>query len=1230
MKEQFLNMYPVTKNIKFEAIPVGRTEEYFEKNLILDEDEKRADAYELVKSCIDRVHKQHIASVLNHTVLERVDEYAELYFDTEKSDSEKQTMIALEDDLRKQIANKLQKPELFKSLFSVSILNEVLPSYIENDKEKKAVDMFDGFYTYFAGYNKIRRKLYGAEDDSTTVAHRCINDNLPKFLDNVKSFMLIAASLSDEDINELNKTCLKAFNIYAKDAFSVDYFSLVLSQSGIDTYNAIIGGFSTPDGKKIKGVNEYVNLYNQQVAKKERNKRLPLLKELYKQLLTEREAISFVPQQFENDDETASAVNSAYIGLKGTFAELIKLFDELDSYDLQHIYIRADQGLTDLSNNVFGTWRAVSSGWNKEYQVNTPIKKKQSEEKYFEAMQKAYKKNASFSLFDVQRYGTLAVDKTNCSVTAYYSKFVTETVKRIDDSYAFASKFIEGSYSENFQKKLSSNDTACFAIKNLLDNIKELEITLKHLLGTGKEADKDDVFYGLFQPLYDKLATTKKLYDKVRNYCSQGSYSNEKIKLNFSNSLFLGGWDKNQERVYRSGIFRKNGTYYLVIMDKSNSRVFMNAPIAEDGEECYEKMEYKLLPQPNKMLPKVFFSAKYMKDNPPTENIMRIYKEGTFKKGPAFSITDCYALIDFYKEAILNHPDWSQFGFKFSDTKSYHDISDFFAEVSNQGYMINFVNVPCSYIDDCVDKGQVYMFRLYNNDFSEHSHGKPDTHTMFFQMLFDERNLADVCAKLNGKGEMFYRKPSIFESDMIVHPANQPIANKNPNSPTRTSTYAFDIIKDRRYTRRQFSIHLCLTLNFKARRGDYINNDVRLALHRSKKQNIISICRGESNLVYVMVLDDKGNILEQRSLNTICNSKGYKVDYNKLIENRVKERNEARKSWGTIEQIKDLKAGYLSQVIHEICNLIYKYDAIIVLEDLDYGVGKGNQAIDRQIFQKFESMLISKLNFLFDKNKEVDEEGGILKAYQLTNGDSGTFTGMKQNGILFFMPTWYTDNIDPTTGFVDLLRPRFSNVAEAQELFASFCDMRYNASADMFEIDIDYEKYHKGSVDHRKKWTICSNGERIRYFRNKDGQNDYERVALTAAYKELFREFGIDYKSDLKNAVLSISNKDFCYRLVRLIALTLQLKNRIIGSIKPEDNFVISPVRNENGEFFDSRDYLNQTDAPLPVDIDSNAAFNIGRKGVMLINMLQSAIPSEVTSVSIGITNADWLRYLQD
>ena len=60
-------------------------------------------------------------------------------------------------------------------------------------------------------------------------------------------------------------------------------------------------------------------------------------------------------------------------------------------------------------------------------------------------------------------------------------------------------------------------------------------------------------------------------------------------------------------------------------------------------------------------------------------------------------------------------------------------------------------------------------------------------------------------------------------------------------------------------------------------------------------------------------------------------------NYHSLLDEREKEREKARKSWGTIEKIKDLKAGYLSQVVHKIVTLMFKYNAIIVFEDLNFG-----------------------------------------------------------------------------------------------------------------------------------------------------------------------------------------------------------------------------------------------------------------------------------------------------
>ena len=90
---------------------------------------------------------------------------------------------------------------------------------------------------------------------------------------------------------------------------------------------------------------------------------------------------------------------------------------------------------------------------------------------------------------------------------------------------------------------------------------------------------------------------------------------------------------------------------------------------------------------------------------------------------------------------------------------------------------------------------------------------------------------------------------------------------------------------------------------------------------------------------------------------------------------REKTREYARKNWKSIGNIKELKEGYISGVVHEIAMLMVEYNAIIAMEDLNYGFKRGRFKVERQVYQKFESMLINKLNYFASKGKSVDEPG---------------------------------------------------------------------------------------------------------------------------------------------------------------------------------------------------------------------------------------------------------------
>ena len=1226
MKEQLINCYSLSKTLRFSLIPVGKTEDNFNKKLLLESDKQRAENYENVKSYIDRFHKEYIKSALANARIEKINEYAALYWKSNKDDSDAKAMESLEDDIRKQISKQLTSTANFKRLFGKELICEDLPAFLTDENEKETVECFRSFTTYFNGFNTNRKNMYSSEKKSTAIAYRCVNDNLPRFLDNIKTFQKIFDNLSDETITKLNTNLYNIFGRKIEDIFSVDYFDFVLAQSGIDIYNSMIGVYTCSDGTKIKGLNERIDRYNQQVAKNEKSKRLPLMKPLRKQILSEKDSVSFIPEKFNSDNEVLLAIEEYYNNHISDIDSLTELLQSLNTYNANGIFIKSGAAVSDISNAVFNSWNVLRLAWNEKYEALHPVTSTTKIDKYIEKRDKVYKSIKSFSLFELQELGA----ENGNEITDWYISSINECNRKIKETYLPARELLKSDYEKDYDKRLYKNEKATELVKKLLDAIKEFQQLVKPLNGTGKEENKDELFYGKFTSFYDSVADIDRLYDKVRNYITQKPYSKDKIKLNFDNPQLLGGWDKNKESDYRTVILRKNDFYYLAVMDKSHSKVFVNAPeITSEDEDYYEKMEYKLLPGPNKMLPKVFFASRNIDKFQPSDRILDIRKRESFKKGATFNKSECHEFIDYFKESIKKHDDWSKFGFEFSPTESYNDISEFYREVSDQGYYISFSKISKNYIDKLVENGYIYLFQIYNKDFSKYSKGTPNLHTLYFKMLFDERNLSNVVYKLNGEAEMFYREASINDKEKITHHANQPIKNKNPDNEKKESVFEYDIVKDKRFTKRQFSLHMSVTINFKAHGQEFLNYDVRKAVKYKDDNYVIGIDRGERNLIYISVINSNGEIVEQMSLNEIIGDNGYSVDYQKLLDKKEKERDKARKNWTSVENIKELKEGYISQVVHKICELVIKYDAVIAMEDLNFGFKRGRFPVEKQVYQKFENMLISKLNLLIDKKAEPTENGGLLRAYQLTNKFDGV-NKAKQNGIIFYVPAWDTSKIDPVTGFVNLLKPKYTSVREAKKLFETIDDIKYNTNTDMFEFCIDYDKFPRCNSDFKKTWTVCTNSSRILSFRNEKKNNEWDnkQIVLTDEFKSLFNEFGIDYTSDLKASILSISNADFYNRLIRLLSLTLQMRNSIIGSTLPEDDYLISPVANDRGEFYDSRNYKG-SNAALPCDADANGAYNIARKALWAINVLKDTPDDMLQKAKLSITNAEWLEYTQ-
>lgn len=1229
--------YSLSKTLRFELKPIGKTLEHIERKGLLTQDEQRAEEYELMKGIIDRYHKAFITMCLrnckikvNNTddELDSLEEYSSLLSKSKRDADDEDKLEKIKENLRKQIVNAFKSGNTYGDLFKKELIKNHLPDFVTDEEEKQVVEHFCNFTTYFTGFHDNRKNMYSDEAKSTAIAYRLIHENFPRFFDNLRSF----AKISESEVANRFPEIESAFSLYLNvehiaDMFHVDYFPVVLTQEQIDVYNNIIGGKTEEDGTKIQGINEYINLYNQHHP----DVKLPFLKPLYKMILSDKVALSWLPEEFENDEEMLTAINDFYKSVQpvifGDDENCIRhLLTNIAEYNTDHIYISNDLGLTGISQQLFDQYSIFEDAIKDELRRNvkqTP-KEKRNPELLEERIKNLFKKEKSFS---ISYLDSLIKDKGEDTIESYYAKLgafdrdgkqTVNLLTQIEMAYIAAKEVLDGKYDN-----INQSEEATKYIKDLLDAFKSLQHYIKPLLGSGEEAEKDNVFSSQLLNVWEALDVVTPLYNKVRNWLTRKPYSTKKIKLNFENAQLLGGWDMNKEADYASVLLRKNNQYYLAIMDKKHNHAFDIETLPSDGA-CFEKIDYKLLPGANKMLPKVFFSKSRINEFAPSTDIQIAYRQETHKKGKNFNLADCHRLIDFFKQSIAKHEDWSKFPFHFSDTSTYEDISGFYREVEQQGYTIGFRKISESYIYRLVDEGKLYLFQIWNKDFSDYSKGTPNMHTLYWKALFDKANLADVVYKLNGQAEVFYRKRSLQKENTTVHKALQPIKNKNTQNEKSTSTFDYDIVKDRRYTVDKFHFHVPITINFKSSGRPNINEHVLDIIRHHGIEHVIGIDRGERHLLYLSLIDLKGRIIKQMTLNEIKQQTGgnYGTNYKELLAAREGDRAEARRNWKKIENIKDLKAGYLSQVVHVIAQMMVEYNAIVVLEDLNMGFMRGRQKIERSVYEQFEHMLIDKLNFYVDKKKEACAPGGLLHGLQLANKFESFNKLGKQSGCLFYVPAWNTSKIDPVTGFVNMLDARYESVESSRRFFSRFDVIRYNEEKNWFEFTFDYNNFHAKLDGTKTQWTLCTYGSRIKTFRNpaKLNQWDNEEVVLTDEFKKVFANAGINIHGNLKEAICSLAKREHLEPLMHLMKLLLQLRNSKTNS---EVDYMLSPVA-ENGVFYDSR----SCNGNLPIDADANGAYNIARKGLWVLRQIQDSKPGD--KLNLALSNKEWLRFVQE
>ena len=1260
--EKLTGLYSLTKTIGVELKPVGKTQELIEARKLIEQDDQRAEDYKIVKDIIDRYHKDFIDKCLNSIEIKK--EYLEEYVSlAENSNRNTKDFNEVKTKMRNHITEAFKKNPLFTGLFKKNLIKDYLPDFV-SEEEKNVVNKFSNFTTYFDAYNNNRQNLYSGDAKSGTIAYRLIHENLPMFLDNIASFNKISETGVNEYFSSIEAEFTDTLNgKYLADLFQIDYFNNTLTQKEIDNYNYIVGA-----------VNKAVNLYKQQ----HKNVRIPLLKKIHKMILSDRVTPSWLPERFESDEEMLTAIKETYESLKGVLVgdnddSLRNLLLNIDNFDLEHIYIAKDSGLTSISQQIFGYYDTYTLAIKDQLQRENPATKKQRENPnlYDERIDKLYKKEGSFSIAYLNR---LVDTKEHITINEYYrllGSYCREEGKRKDDFF----KQIDGAYSDMLylfsaeHGEIAQSDSDTAVVQQLLEAYKGLQRFIKPLLGHGDEADKDNEFDAKLRKVWDELNIITQLYDKVRNWLSRKIYTPEKIKLYFENNgKFLSGWLDNQTKSdngtqYGGYIFRKKneiGEYDFYLGISADAKLFRRDETIcyEDG--MYERFDYYHL-KPTTLLGKSYI-GKYKEDSNAVLSafnaaITKLQLEKKLvpkdnEKVPTYLKRLKQDYANFYQ--ILTNDDNVVDAYKSMKqhilatlassirvpaaielaTQSDLDIDELIDEIMNlPSESFGYFPVATAAIEEANkrEKKPLFLFKMSNKDLSyaeksskgeRKSRGTENLHTMYLKALLGmTQNVFSI-----GSGMVFFRhKTKGLAETTARHKANEFIANKNKLNDKKKSVFDYEIIKNKRFISDKYLFHLSLKLNYTQPNKFDVNSKVREIIRNGGIEHIIGIDRGERNLLYLSLIDMKGNIVMQKSLNILKDDHNAKeTDYKGLLTEREGENKEARRNWKKIANIKDLKRGYLSQVVHIISKMMVESNAIVVLEDLNPGFIRGRQKIERNVYEQFEKTLIDKLNFYVDKHKDVNEAGGLLHALQLTSEFKNFKKSEHQNGCLFYIPAWNTSKIDPATGFVNLFDTRYTNAEKALEFFSKFDAIRYNEEKGWFEFEFDYDKFTQKAHGTRTKWTLCTYGMRLRSFKNPAKQYnwDSEVVTLTDEFKRILGEAGIDIHENLKDAIRNLEGKRRKYLepLMQFMRLLLQLRN---SRTNPEEDYVLSPVADENGVFYDSRSCGDQ----LPENADANGAYNIARKGLMLIRQIKEA--KELDKIKFDISNKAWLNFAQ-
>ncbi len=1187
--ENFTAFYSLPRSLRFELKPIWKTKELInDTDEIFPKDKRIDEIYQnIIKPCLNDLHSDLIENSLENISISKIPKnIVEIY----KNEKDSKKFNDIKKSLREEIVSFLSSYKNFfinwyKDLLWKNATEIIIKIYWEkiyeknNDSKnqflfsdllwktyKEIIETyFLGFSTYLRNFHTNRENLYKSEWKIGSVATRVVDENFIRFLQNILVF--------EEKINSYNILSQRE-----NELFLIENFDKYINQKWIDNYNKIIWD-----------IHSKINEYNQKNNLKW-NQKIPKLLLLYKQILwkSEKQDInSFVDNIIQTDNELEIDLKN-FIKIASQKIDFINInvFSNLWNFEMKKVFVKKSN-LKIFSNLFLENYNSLEKLFP-EYDDEWKIKNEE-EIVSLEDINKAFSYEKS-NLKDVFKKQYFEENKTWFELFLQAIKnYFDEIIKWINNNYYLLERHLLW---ENFIKNLKIKEKNIDLwnevfwnpkniLKSYLDSFLQLD-RLVHMFDLTKwqwknkktiEADFDTDFYWNIDE-YMRDFSPFKFYNSIRNYLTKKPYSEEKIKLNFDYSDFL-QWNSLWKYAF---IYKdKEWKFYLWIVNHSYWQRKYN-PEFLDKDTWFYQIDYKQL-KFNTLAWKWYirdFWVKYSEDKNAIENLKTLIKKQYLEKYPSLQ-----EIIDF-------------------KTNSKKEFDKKVIEVMPKTYSASFVNIDKNYIDIEVEKWNIHLFQIYNKDFSDYKKekAKDNLHTMYFKALFEKDNFkSGACFKLNSSwAEIFFREKSINEKKL----KNLKVTNK----------WA---IEKKRYTENKILLHIPITLNFISKNDLKVNDKVKEYLKKNYV-NIIWIDRWEKHLLYFSLIDRNWKIMKIDSLNTLVSETPdwvkKEAKYAEKLQEKEWNRDKERKNWEEIETIKELKEGYISQVVDKIVKLAIENNAIIVMEDLNSGFKRWRQKIERQVYQKFELALAKKLNFLVDKTKDFSEIWWLYSAYQLTPKIENFQDIYAQTWIVFYTQAWYTSTTCPVCWFRKNIYKNYDNEKNFKKWFKEReVDVIYKNWD--FEITYSIEQRTDKRKNKLKKLNfklLSKNQERYRYIKSTKWKWwEIKSFNISKWFLELFKKHNID----LENITWEILDwnwevslyKDFLF----YFNLLLQIRN---SADSWDDGWYISCP----SCLFHSDNWFQN----FHFNWDANWAYNIARKWKIITDKIRN------NEKGLGVSNVEW------